>query len=278
MFDLRRFARLATAHWAENRKAYAWFLGTGVMLHFIVVLLMLNMDNGFRSFQASEQGGLYYTGLFILTPIFAGRYFQKMSNRQTALLQLMRPASLFEKWLLALIVVALLYPVAYTLAFYICDLPGLLIARGRAEAAIAAELAKRVTGDNGGTSLLGYGMDLSKYSLFFLKSPDDAWLEMLPVGLWLLTLQGFAVFGSLYFQRAPFIKTFLVAFLFMLLTILLASILDSRPDTFFGYWGRETDALYSDWQRLLYPAIWFVTPLLLWLACYFGLKEREIAA
>src|SRR5207342_1092026 len=97
MFDLHRFGRLARAHWAETWRKYAWFLAAGVLLHLVISIICFAGKKGFTAFSTDGQTALYFSGLFVLTPIFAGRYFLPMSNRASALLALMRPASAFEK-------------------------------------------------------------------------------------------------------------------------------------------------------------------------------------
>jgi hypothetical protein len=133
MFQLDRFARLARAHFAEHWRPYAWFLAAGVLIEVIVSILIGMGKRGMADYNTDAQLAYYFLGLFLFAPIFAGRYFQSMSQRAPALLALMRPASTFEKWLLAALIVLLLYPLAYTLGYYLVAIPDSLLAARQAQ-------------------------------------------------------------------------------------------------------------------------------------------------
>lgn len=261
MFNLQRFLLLANAHWAEYRKAYAWFIGIGIMIHFVLLLIIFIDNSGFRALSTEGQAAIYLSGLFLTAPIFAARYFQLMSKRESALIILMRPASVFEKWLLAFLVVALLYPVIYTLAFYICDIPAWLIAQAKAQIILTDNNTEKY--------------DPEKYELFFvLKHVENIGVQV-EIALSLTVLQSFAVLGSLYFRAYPFIKTILFAFFILLVSIFITILFNSRTDSIFDYWssGRSLSGL----QQFMYPFMWISLPMLLWLSCFFALKEREVA-
>lgn len=273
MFELRRFARLASAHWAESWRRYAWFLAAGVLLHLVISIICFANKLGFTAFDTDGQTGLYVVGLFVLTPIFAGRYFLPMSNRASALLALMRPASVFEKWLLAVLIVAVLYPLAYTLAFYLINVPNHWLAFAQAKQAAlqqALDFAKHPVGDK------PHAFKPEKYTLMLPWAIFDNWRKAAGMILWLGSLQGIAVFGSLYFRTVPFIKTVLACLLLMLASVLLSTVFDSRPDLVLGYWEHQRPL--SSLQKIFYPALWLAFPSLFWLANFLALKEREIAA
>ena len=82
MFDARRIARLAAAEWVENRRAWGWFVGVLLMVHFVLVLVLRAGDEGFASFKTDYQLGHFVVGLFLKAPLFAGRYFQSLSRRE----------------------------------------------------------------------------------------------------------------------------------------------------------------------------------------------------
>ncbi|MGH8110028.1 MAG: hypothetical protein ACREO1_15075 [Arenimonas sp.] len=269
MFNLQRFMRLANAHWTEYRKAYAWFIGIGVMIHFVVLLIIFMGDHGYTNLSTAGQQAIYYAGLFLTAPIFAARYFQLMAKKESALLILMRPASIFEKWLLAFIVVALLYPAVYTLAFYICNTPAWLIAKTQASFVLII--------DEGNAASVYRGNEyLDQYELFFIFRHTEAIGNLITVALSLTVLQAFAVLGSLYFRAMPFIKTMLIAFFILLAAIFLTAVFDARIDAIFDYWSRQRHYLSAQ-QQFLYPFMWTSLPVLLWLSCFFALKEKEVA-
>ncbi len=261
MFNLQRFLLLANAHWTEYRKAYAWFIGIGIMIHFVLLLIIFIGNSGFRALSTDGQALIYFCGLFLTAPIFAARYFQLMSKRESALLILMRPASVFEKWLLAFLVVALLYPVIYTLAFYVCDIPAWFIAKAQAQIIITGSYTEKY--------------DPGNYELFFVLKHFKNIGDLAGIALSLTVLQAFAVLGSLYFRAFPFIKTLLFAFFILLVSIFITVLFNSRIDSIFDYWS--SDRSMSALQQFMYPFMWLSLPILLWLSCYFALKEREVA-
>jgi hypothetical protein len=279
MFDATRFARLARAHWAEHRRGYAWFLGAVVMLHFVLVLILLSTEKGYTAFTTDSQGGMFWSGLFVTAPIFAARHFQALARPGPELVALMRPASTFEKWLLALLIIAVAYPIAYHVAFLVCDAPATWIARAQADTARARELAQVALAAQADAAATAAGHCECKppsYAVYtvFGEMP-------LPVGalLSILALQGFAVLGSVVFRASPFLKTLLVGFLVLLATIFVCVLFEVDSGPFFDYWHAEKVVRFplSALQSVLYPLTWIAVPVLLWLAAFLALREREVA-
>lgn len=273
MFSLRRFLRLAAAHWAEQRRGYLWFLGVGIMLHVVLLIIIFANKDGYQTLSTTTQATIYYSGLFLLAPIFAGRYFTQMARRQSGLLVLMRPASSFEKWLLAVLFIVVAYPLSYTFAFYLCDVPAWLIAHAKVVRYLAEHASLVAAGTD--TQVGIYRLELSNYALFHPLSDGMTVADLLQIGVVLSTLQAFAIFGSLFFRNAPFIKTLFAGFLIMLAIIFLSAALKTTPDLLFDFW--ESERPMSGLQLILFPALWVAVPLLLWLSTYLALREREIA-
>lgn len=270
MFDLRRFGRLAKAHWAESWKSHAAFFGVAIVLHFIFVALALSGEKGYQAFRTDGQEGTYIIGLFLLGPVFAARQFREYARRDSALLALMRPASSFEKWLLVAAIVLLAFPVVYTLAFYVCDLPAWLIAKARVQEAWAAlSVEERL---NQAPYLDG---NPKNYHLLNPATVFSSWAQYLSVGLTLAFAQGFGVFGAIYFRTFPLVKTFLAGFSLVMLLALISEFCDSKPDAFIGVW--DSERVLSTAQMIAYPVLWCALPAMLWLAVYLALKERELA-
>lgn len=268
MFDPNRFLRLARAQWAEYWRTYAWFLGIGVIVHLVLLLVILSGSGGFRILTHDGQGAFYFTGLFLTAPLFAARYFQAMGRRESAGLLLMRPASVLEKWLLAFVVVAVFYPVAYSLAFQIGNAPATLLA----EAAAAREAATAVAVDHGNAM---HSLGSNDYRLFMPWGSFKTWSDAAQVLLFLTIFQAFAVLGSLYFRSFPALKTAVAAFVLMLFFILVDTVGGGQSQLFMGYWSSEREL--ATWQQWFFPFAWFAIPGLLWLASLFALAEREVA-
>jgi hypothetical protein len=273
MFNMQRFLRLANAHWAEYRKAYAWFIAIGIMVQFVLMLIIFSDWSGRPVLRTEVQGSIYYSGLFLTAPIFAARYFQLMSKRESALIILMRPASVFEKWLLAFIIVAVLYPIIYTLAFYVCNLPAALLAKAQAQNYLL--LNPQTLDECNGASNCSNFYAPEKYDIFFIWTSFKSSQELIPVFLMITVLQAFSVLGSLYFKAMPFIKTLLIAFFILLACILVTIVFGANPEGFFEAW-RFVSFLEQP-KGYIYLFTWIFVPSLLWLSCFFALKEREVA-
>ena len=267
MFDWQRFARLAKATWAENRRAWAWFFGVVVMLHFVLVLIQLADGRGFNALDVDGQRGTFLFGLYLTAPIFAARHFQGLARPGSALLVLMRPASSFEKWLLAVLLVAVAYPIVFHLAFYLCDIPAYLVARSQLEQFAATNQNADVVD----AALKNWQVN---GRLYFLPA-DASRGSLLTLVLALGALQAFAMLGTLVFRAMPFIKTLLAAFLVLLVCVLFGASMDSDPSPFFEYWTQ--DVFRTPMQRWALPVVWVAVPVLLWLATFVALREREVA-
>lgn len=268
MFDLSRFLRLARAQWSEQRRVWLWFLGVVVILHFVVLLLNLLLTDEIgrsHTFTHGGQEAMYFLGLFVTAPVFAGRYFVGMARPESAGVLLMRPASLFEKWLLAAAVVLVAYPLAYSLVFNLLNLPTALYAQA-ANAALLAEPREAETRE--------WLVSTYDFKVFLPWHAFDEDRALLVSFLMLSSLSGFAVLGSLYFRAMPFIKTLLAAFVLLLLVILVVSLAGSNAEPYFGYW--HADSL-PDWRNGFLAVAWFGIPGLLWLANLLALHEREVA-
>ena len=260
MFDLTRFRRLLNAHWAEQWRANAWFLGIGVMVQFIVTLVILSRRPAYNT---EAQEVLFCAGLLLTAPLYAGRVFVGLSRPEASLLFLMRPASGFEKWLLAVLMAMVFYPLAYALAFQLCHVPAGLYEHARVLDMTAQHLASG--------KKLG---PLEQPELWTLWHPwrfSDSKVPLMLL-LALSMLQPFVLLGSLWFRRLPALKTVLAAFVLYLVTIAM-ELASPLAAPWIGNLERATAA----WQVVHYYAWWAGIPLLLWLACYFAVRERELA-
>lgn len=270
MFDLRRFARLAAAEWLENRRTWAWFLGIGIIVHFVLVLIILSGKQPWLALGKEAQIAVFVAGLLLTAPIFAGRYFQSMARPGPALLALMRPASALEKWLLAMLVVGVAYPLAYHLAFFVCNVPATLIAAAGA----ADELASLAPATGEADAYMRARLQPGNFAIFHVFDGALDAKGLVGLGLGVTTLQAFAVAGSLVFRQWPFLKTLLAGFLVLLASILLSVVSGSAPEQFLGYWSADRELEGAG--ATLYPIVWFAVPVLLWLAAYVALHEREV--
>lgn len=264
MFDLQRFRRLLAVHWAEHGRGYLWFLAIGVAVHFCTWLLVTSGGMDRRSYAMDVQAGLYYAGYLLTSLLFAGRYYAGLVRRESALILLMRPASAFEKFLLAFLFVAVFYPLIYTLAFQICNLPGAWLGEAAKEAylrdAPAAQLSSYVR-----------QMEYGPFLPFAGKT--SPWPE-LDLFLGAAALQALVLAGALYFRRAAWLKTLVALFALLVIAIpLLAVMTGASPDyLFWNVSGVGVSPVLLAWKWTL----WIAVPALFWTSTFFLLREREL--
>lgn len=257
-----RFARLARAQWAEQRPQYLAHLLVCAMLYIVLLVFLLGVS-GAAALRTGVQTALYFGGLFLTGFVFAVRYFNAMAQRESALLALMRPASVLEKWALCVLVVAVAYPLAYSLLYLLVTWP----ARQVSVMVQAAWDAKTLRPDD--------------FALFvpFVSAVNNQGLSALQqmaflIALW--ALQAFAVAGSLYFPRAALLKTVALGFAIFALTSLVASMAGVRVEILFAWWSSHNPVPLGLAGHALNAALWIGLPLLLWLQAYVHLQDKEL--
>ena len=264
MFDLRRFRRLAAVHWAEHGRGYLWFLAIGIAVHGCVWLLVTSGGSHAERYSEDAQTFTFVGGYLLTSLLFAGRYYTALARSESALTFLMRPASALEKSLLALLVVGVLYPLVYTLAFQVCNVPGALIG----EAARDALLATKAQADQH-----GYLKQMTYGPFLPFTTTGSPWFE-LDLFLGVSALQALVLAGALYFRRIAWLKTLVALFVLVVIAIpLLATLTDASPGQLFWSQSRfgPSPALLA-WKW----ALWLGVPALFWASTYFLLREREL--
>jgi hypothetical protein len=261
MFDARRFRRLAAVQWAEYGRSYLWFLGIGVAIHLCAVLLITHGGSAALEYNEEAQMLLFVAGYLLTGSLFALRYFSALSERGSALTALMRPGSTFEKFLLALLVVAVAYPLAYTLAFQVCNLPGAYLADMARDAKVAANPRS-----------LGYLADRS-YGPYlpFRNLAAARWEIRLVLGT--VFLQSLVVAGTLYFRRVAWLKTLVALFALVVLVLpLLVVLTGAKPELLLDDSRHSHAPMVQAWLAVL----WIGVPFIMWTSVFFLLREREL--
>jgi hypothetical protein len=259
MFNLQRFLKLAKAQWAEHRKSYLWFFLIGVIVHFCTMMIGWVGNASFSFMRTETQMLIYMTGFFITAPLFAGRYLEKISSRDSALTVLMRPASVQEKFLLAFLMITVFYPIAYTAAFQICNLPSSWIALANSIADI----------DN-----TKYYSDAANYATYlpFIRSKIPAGELAMFIMVW--TLQAYMLAGTLFFKRFAMLKSFVLGFVLFLGLVFFTIIFNGNPERLFHLWDSEKFIPSGFFAWLV--VLWVGIPLLTWASAFFFLKQREL--
>lgn len=274
-FDTRRFLSLCTSHWQEQRRHYLTWLAVTTVLAVLVLLLTLSgiyFDSPTR-FQTSTQGGMYYAGLLLFGPLLAAQHFGPMRRPEHALLVLMRPASVTEKWGVAVLTTLLLFPLVYTLWFALLVWPV-------SSLSLAWDNAWQLRHPD----TLAADMKLwppEDYRVFLPWRVDSGIPARGQVALFLsyAGLAGLAATGSLLFRRAPFLSTILLAFGVFLGTILLQAFVPQLGDRgweLVSHWWHDDGALMPVGIHLVNGGFWLGVPALLWAAAWRSLHERDL--
>ncbi|MFN7855323.1 MAG: hypothetical protein ACK5OA_01855 [Acidovorax sp.] len=262
-FSWSRFQLLARAHWAEHLRQYLGHMAVTGVLYGVLLIFTLSLSRGW-AFSTGGQSAFYFWGLYLTGFVFAGRYFEGMAQRESALLALMRPASILEKWLLCVVVVAVAYPLCYTLLFLAISWPAQSVA-------LALRASWRPPG----------AVDPQDYALFvpLLRTPLSESLLSIPQqwGLFIAAwaLQAVAVTGSLYFRRAAMLKTLALGVVLFFITAMIGAICGARHEVLFAWWtgraGMGGLALHA-----FSAVLWLLLPLLLWGQTYLHLRDKEL--
>ena len=261
-FDINRFGRLLRAHWAESWREYAWFAGALVMLDLIAIAISFSTESShvFWPFQYKGQATWYMTGLSLSAVIFAGRYFKYLLNPGASLIALMRPASVFEKWLMAFLVISIFYPLVYSMIYTLLNYPAVQVAK-----ALATQAA----------DCKGCSTDFRFYfPLLTSDLTENPLVSQLFSFICLSSAQALIAGGTVYFKRSPVLRTVFGAFLLFVISAWIGS--TPQSGTFIRQYGEDMMP-YGTTEYVLSWGLWLGLPVLLWTALFFHIKEREVA-
>lgn len=258
VFSPPRFIQMTKAHLTEKKRTYFWFFAMIAMIYFFI-LLLFTLDGGV-SYRTEVQVFLYYIGLITTGYVFALRYFSNMARPESALIALMQPTSTLEKWLLASIMIIIVYPIIYTLLFLTMTYPISVM------------------------SLADHNDDLH-YQLFIplqhtviSKYTSFSVLEQLPAWIVYLAVCGYAVTTSLLFKKLPMIKSVALGFcIFLTFLILLISVGENKSAALLHWFNSDSLCIHCHLIAVSSICFWVIPPLLLWAAGFWALKERDIA-
>jgi hypothetical protein len=273
VFSFRRWWRLVGLHYAENRRRYLLTLlaVAGLLVVWYSFVLVMDRDSPLTT---GYQIATFFVGLFFLGCIYGSQVFSALSRKQEAIQYLMVPASHLEKLLCGLFFGVLLFFIAYTLLFYVVDIPMVHLAQGVARHARPGNI-----------------VDLREISVYNVFAMDGS---IMPgsIGILLLLIffavQAGFILGSVYFTRYAIVKSIIAMLgLCLLATFFMTRLVAANlPD------GWRLAGLF-DWFRfehkeeqyvrlprwitgILYALMFYSLPFLFWVVTYFRLKEKEV--
>ena len=274
VFCPRRFARLACQYGREHGRGWAiTLLVLGVVLALLAVLVMA-VSSG-RGATTAAQVTIYYLGLFLSGYLVAHRLHGAWRAREAALVYLMRPASVFEKWLLSALLALVAWPLLYSAVFaLVYGVAGHV----SYNLAVTAHTVLESVGDRFSSppDPQDYALYLPLRVLTEISAPSLMAQAML--ALTYAALMGYAAATLTWFRRHAGLRALILLIALGMLTLLLLALLGNTNwnGVLFDQWlNRPTRSLPLA-ARLLPVAFWLGIPALLWLASWRTLLEREL--
>jgi len=259
-FNIKRFALLFKKTLLE--KSMQMFGFTGLIFLFILILYYLMKT--FATFQAAQNISFLW-GLVGGDFILASFVFNYFSSTASGSSYLTLPVSSFEKWLCAIVITCILYPLIFMVFYRIMD------------AGFVAAYHNSL--DPNGPFYK------ARYDSVYLFSFNDR-LPRITYPMFLI-FSGIMVVGSLYFNKVALVKVALgICLLFLSiygLNYLFASLMFNNLDDAFPFQhvailvGKEVGSV--ELPKNVHDPIWyfinFGLPVVLWGVAFIRLREKE---
>ena len=280
-FNFQRWRLLVAKQWVENRRRYFLsLLAIGGLLAAWEAFLIVTIT--YAPLEPFMQFAIYMVGLWFTGCLFASTLFTDLSSRKQALPWLSLPASHLEKLLCAILFGAVLFFIAYTVVFYLVDIPMVQwansILRGHPRNWPNTNIPVPPT--------LTYNLVSSAGAPIPEKESHQFTSAY-------FVLQAAFMLGSVYFVRFSFIKTVVAVLLLVLAFVVFqrAVIYPMLPTGWsndFLHWTQDMNALNDHDMPLkevrvpagLEPLGLLLMQLgiapFLWLVTWFRLKEKEV--
>lgn len=263
-FSIQRFGLLLKRQWLEFGKIYLISLAVllGIFIAFYGYNYYAIMTYGVFSTSIMEfRIPLFIIAGFLFITIIASTYFAHLGQKSRAILDLMIPASTFEKFMGGIFFTIVLGIVGYLLIFYITDLLFLT----------SLQKWYQSTGVDGQLN------DVNEYFPYFFTQIH----EYIPSPVFIIPLFTVSVFllGSIYFEKFHYIKTTICVMLFS--GIWAAIIAKSGQLLFEGRIPIKNDNMKHMFNEKATAEIWLtaliiVLTLIFWSITYVRLKEKEV--
>ncbi|MFI5451212.1 hypothetical protein ACHMWN_03555 [Pedobacter sp. UC225_61] len=269
-FNIQRFGLLLKRQWLEFGKIYLITLAValGVILTFYSLSLWGYITEVTPFYERALQfrEPLFLILGFLFITVIASNYFAHLGQKPKAIIDLMIPASTFEKFLTGIIFTALLSTVSFILIFYLTDL------------AFIAKLRSIYTSVEQLTPYVHNGQEINSYdnlAYFFSKNTGDD--KFLPIYYAPFFVTSIFLLGSIYFNKFHYIKTAISVMIFsgIWTAIIIKSgklLFDNRSpinQTTRNFSGKDNVEI---WLTLLLVAL----TLIFWSLTYVRLKEKEV--
>ncbi|MCX2573480.1 hypothetical protein [Pedobacter sandarakinus] len=267
-FNINRFGLLLKRQWLDFGKIYLITLGVviGIIVGFYA--WYAPSPSKFNNFDSDGnldlrfRYGLFLILGFIFISVVASSYFALFGQKARAIMELMNPASIFEKFLSGVLYTAVLSVLSYLILFYLVDLA----------------FVKYLNGYLSEFTMSGNkGLVVKPAESIAAQFIDDANYRN---NLWYFTAIPFFItsiflLGSIYFNRFHYIKTAISVMIFFgAASYIIYNVINrlTRNMVSLHHGGQNKE----DIALILLFSITAGLALILWAITYIRLKEKEV--
>jgi hypothetical protein len=268
-FDINRFGLLLRRQWLEFGKIYLIILGVAfgvIAATYLFTFWPIYAYGSDQFVSASFREPLFIIFGFLFITVIASNYFAHLGQKPKTIIELLLPASTFEKFLAGVFFTTILSIVGYILVFYLADLVFMSKMRGMFQEAGSERFYNY---NSGGQEII-----LDRYGYIFETLKRGMFLPFYAAPLFVTSV---FLLGSIYFNKYHYIKTTIAFMIFSgfagYLVVKAGEFLmrDRRPINMNGFIvGRKTDA--ETWMLITILVLTFV----FWAITYVRLKEKEV--
>lgn len=254
-FNIQRFGLLLKRQWLEFGRIYliSFLVTLGLLTTYYSLTLWAYLRGGIPEFRESAlnfREPLFIIFGFIFVTIIASNYFAHLGQKSKAIIDLLIPASTFEKFLSSIFFTALLAIASFCLLFYLTDLGFISNLRGK------------------------YPDNLQSLPYFFKENNPN---EFKPIYVIPFFVSSIFLLGSIYFERFHYIKTTISVMIFS--GIWVAIIAKSAKLLYEGKVEINTTERIGhskDIVELWGVLLMVVLTLIFWSIVYVRLKEKQV--
>lgn len=271
-FDIQRFSLLLKRKWLEFGKIYLVILvvAFGVMLiAYLMALwpLLTGLSTHLNNSLIFREPFFFIFGFLFITAV-ASSYFSHLGQKPKTIIDLLIPASTFEKFIAGIFFTAILTTVSFVALFFLTDL--VFVAKLRTVLS-SVEKATTYTEVQGTVTVIK-----DQIGYFFVRDKPSYYL---PLYVAPLLVTSIFLLGSIYFNKFHYMKTALSVMVFAgvwALTIVKTGQYLTEGRHLVNYPGGISYNPGKETIAWLFALLLFVVTLVIWTITFVRLKEKEV--